>query len=303
MIKRPVSARFEHPLGEIAVRLASGPERPPGRPGEDAAAVLDCGPDALLLAVADGMGGQRGGARASKVAVDVLAERLAEGTADSADVVDAVDEAQVRTKASRGAGATTLVVTLITPEGVRMFNVGDSEAILMTPRGKVKVRTTVQSPVGYLVAAGALAPDEALLHEYRHLLSSAVGIDAMRLEVCPRVAFAKTDTLVLGSDGMFDNVFEHELLEITRNRDLEDAADELAMLVAARMRRGGGPPCKPDDMSFILFRPTLAKAASKKKRKKKAKAQPRGNAKAKPRSKAKAKANSKAKSKAKPAAS
>ncbi|MBV1862023.1 MAG: protein phosphatase 2C domain-containing protein, partial [Nannocystaceae bacterium] len=230
------------------------------------------------LAVADGMGGQRGGAQASKVAVEVLAERLAEGTAASAHVVDAVDEAQVRTKASRGAGATTLVVTLITPEGVRMFNVGDSEAILLTPRGKVKVRTTVQSPVGYLVAAGALAPDDALLHEYRHLLSSAVGIDSMRLEVCPRVAFGKKDTLVLGSDGMFDNVFEHELLAITRNRSLDAAADELATLVAARMRRGGAPPCKPDDMSFILFRPTPAKAAPKKKRKKKAKAK----AKAKP---------------------
>lgn len=278
MIKRPVSARFEHPLGEVAVRLASGPNRPPGRAGEDAAAVLDCGSGTLLLAVADGMGGQRGGARASKVAVEVLAERLAEGTAAPADVVDAFDEAQVRTRASRGAGATTLVVTLITPEGVRMFNVGDSESILLTPRGKVKMRTTVQSPVGYLVAAGALSPDDALLHEYRHLLSSAVGIEAMRLEVCPRVAFGKKDTLVLGSDGMFDNVFEHELLAITRNRSLDAAADELATLVEARMRRGAGPPSKPDDMSFMLFRPT---AAPKKKRKPKTKTKAKTKAKAK----------------------
>ena len=275
MIKRPVSARFEHPLGEVVVRLASGPNRPPGRAGEDAAAVLDCGSGALVLAVADGMGGQRGGARASKVVVEVLAERLAEGTAAPADIVDAFDEAQVRTRASRGAGATTLVATLITPEGVRMFNVGDSESILLTPIGRVKMRTTVQSPVGYLVAAGALAPDDALLHEYRHLLSSAVGIEAMRLEVCPRVAFGKKDTLVLGSDGVFDNVFEHELLAITRKRSLDAAADTLATLVAARMARGAGPPSKPDDMSFILFRPAAAaKAASKRKRKPKAKAKP-----------------------------
>lgn len=285
MIKRPVSARFEHQLGEVAVRLASGPERPPGRPGEDAAAVLDCGSGALLLAVADGMGGQRGGARASQIAVEVLEARLNEAAAAPADIVDAFDEAQVRTKASRGAGATTLVATLITPEGVRMFNVGDSEAILLSTRGKIKIRTTVQSPVGYLVAAGALAPDDALLHEYRHLLSSAVGIDAMRLEVCPRVAVGKKDTLVLGSDGMFDNVFEHELLAITRNRSLDAAADELAALVAARMRRGAGPPSKADDMSFILFRPP-AEAAPKKKRKPKTK--PKAKPKTKPKTKPKA---------------
>ena len=281
MVKRPVSARFEHPLGEVAVRLASGPTRPPGRAGEDAAAVLGCGPKALVLAVADGMGGQRGGARASKVAVEVLAERLVERTVTSADVVDAFDEAQLRTKASRGAGATTLVVTLITPEGLRMFNVGDSEAILLTPRGRIKARTTVQSPVGYLVAAGALSSDEALLHEYRHLLSSAVGIDAMRLEVCPRVTFAKTDTLILGSDGMFDNIFEHELLAITRKRNLDAAADELAELCAERMKRGAGPPSKPDDMSFVLFRPAATKNVGKKtnKRRKKKKTKKKANTK------------------------
>ncbi len=278
MIKRPVSARFEHPLGEVVVRLASGPERPPGRAGEDAAAVLDCGPDALLLVVADGMGGQRGGARASQIAVNVMAQRLVEGAAAPANVVDAFDEAQVKTRASRGAGATTLVVTLITPEGVRMFNVGDSEAILLTPRGKVKVRTTVQSPVGYLVAAGAMAPDEALLHEYRHLLSSAVGIDAMRLEVCPRVAFGANDTLILGSDGLFDNVFEPELLAIMRGKDgLDVAADDLATLVANRMQRGGGLPCKPDDMSFALFRPSSKAVPAKRKRKSRAKPKPNPN--------------------------
>lgn len=268
MIKGKVEATFEHPLGTVVVRLASGPDRPTGRAGEDAAAVIACGPDALVLAVADGMGGQRGGARASKVAVETLAEHVRETSAEPGAIVEAFDEAQTRTRGRRGAGATTMVVALITAKGLRLFNVGDSEAMLLNTRGRVKTRTTAQSPVGYLVAAGALMPDEALLHEYRHLLSSAIGIDAMRLEVCPQVAVAKKDTLVMGSDGMFDNVFEHEVLETIRVRDLEKAGDQLATLVASRMR-GGGPPSKTDDMSFILFRPTAPPRKPKKKKTKK----------------------------------
>lgn len=267
MIKDPVQIEFEHPLGSVVVRMASGPDRPPGRPGEDAVAVLDCGPDALLLAVADGMGGQRGGARASKVAVETLAEQIVEGTCGPAHVVEAYDAAQVRTKGKRGAGATTMVAALVTRGGVRLFNVGDSEALLLNTRGRIKMRTTAQSPVGYLAAAGALTPDEALLHDYRHLLSSAIGIDAMRLEVCPEVSVGRSDTLVMGSDGMFDNVFEHEILDFIRMRSLGNACDRLATLVATRMRPGAGPPSKADDMSFVLFRPNAPKRKPKKRKK------------------------------------
>ncbi len=266
MIKEPVEVEFEHPLGTVVVRMASGPDRPPGRPGEDAAAVLDCGPDALLLAVADGMGGQRGGARASKLAVQTFAEHITEGASRPADVVQAYDAAQVRTRGKRGAGATTMVAALITRNGARLFNVGDSEAMLLNTRGRIKMRTTAQSPVGYLAAAGALTPDEALLHEYRHLLSSAIGIDAMRLEVCPQVSFGRSDTLVLGSDGMFDNVFEHEILDFVRMRDLQEACDQLAHFVAARMQPGAGPPSKADDMSFIFFRPNVPKRQPKRRK-------------------------------------
>ena len=266
MITDPVELGYEHPLGKVVVRMASGPDRPTGRPGEDAAAVLDCGPEALVIAVADGMGGQRGGARAAKIAVDALGELVPQEGCATTNVVEAFDEAQRRTRARRGAGATTMVVALITPKMLRLFNVGDSEGIVLNTRGRIKTRTTAQSPVGYLSAAGAISPDEALLHDYRHLLSSAIGIDAMRLEVCPKVTFDRSDVLVMGSDGMFDNVFEHEILDIIRHRDLDKAGDRLSTLVATRMRPGAGPPSKPDDMSFVLFRPNLPKRKPRKKK-------------------------------------
>ncbi len=249
---RPANSSLSHPLGQVEVRLSPSPDRPPGRPGEDAAGVFSCDPGVLVLAVADGMGGQRGGARASKLAIEALGERVRQDPTVSG-IVCAFDDAQARTTRRRGAGATTMVAARITESGVRLFNVGDSEALLVNNRRRVKIRTTAQSPVGYLAAAGAISPDEAVLHEYRHLLSSAIGIDAMRLEVCAEVAMARGDTLLLGSDGLFDNMFEEELISCLRGRDLARIADRLAQVVAERMA-GFGPPSKIDDMSFALYR-------------------------------------------------
>lgn len=262
-VVRPAGANFSHPLGDVAVRIASSPERPPGRPGEDAAGVFSCEAGVLVLAVADGMGGQRGGARASKMAVEALGERVREDASVSG-IVGAFDDAQAKTVRRRGAGATTMVAARVTAKGLRLFNVGDSEAMLINSRRRIKVRTTVQSPVGYLTAAGAITPDEAVVHDYRHLLSSAIGIDAMRLEVCGEAEIGRRDTLVLGSDGLFDNMFEEDLMAALRGRDLGKVADRLADRVSERMA-GYGPPSKADDMSFILYRPH---AKAKKKTKK-----------------------------------
>ncbi len=252
-VVRPAAGNLSHPLGQVAVRIASSPDRPPGRQGEDAAGVFSCEPGVLVLAVADGMGGQRGGARASKVAIEALGERVRQDASVSG-IVSAFDDAQTKTVRRRGAGATTMVAARVTAKGLRLFNVGDSEAMLISSRRRIKARTTVQSPVGYLTAAGAITPDEAVVHEYRHLLSSAIGIEAMRLEVCGDVEIGRRDTLLLGSDGLFDNMFEEELMAALRGRDLEKVADGLAERVGERMA-GYGPPSKADDMSFILYRP------------------------------------------------
>src|SRR5687767_13733668 len=62
--------------GEVAVFSC----RSPGREGsnEDCAAVLPFGDGSFVLAVADGLGGGRAGARASALAIDALAAALVE---------------------------------------------------------------------------------------------------------------------------------------------------------------------------------------------------------------------------------
>jgi serine/threonine protein phosphatase PrpC len=78
----------------------------------------------------------------------------------------------------------------------------------------------------------------------------------MRIDVGPPHELDPKDTLVLGSDGLFDNVTSDELAEAVRASDLKEAAERLAALVAQRMKEPeDGAPSKEDDLTFVLYRP------------------------------------------------
>ncbi len=67
---------------------------------------------------------------------------------------------------------------------------------------------------------------------------------------------AARDTLVLGTDGLFDNLSVDEVVDIARLGPIGEAADRLAELSQERMVNPTGQlPSKPDDMSLIVYRP------------------------------------------------
>jgi serine/threonine protein phosphatase PrpC len=83
-----------------------------------------------------------------------------------------------------------------------------------------------------------------------------MGSNDMRIEIGPRFPLAPRDTLLLASDGLFDNVLQDEIVEIIRKGPVGEAVAELWKL--ARQRMDGtdkDKPSKPDDFSAILFRP------------------------------------------------
>ena len=103
--------------------------------------------------------------------------------------------------------------------------------------------------------AGLLDEAEAMAHRDRHLISNAVGHPEMRIEIGPRVSMAPRDTLLLASDGLFDNLRPGEIVDGIRKGPPERVARRLAGECATRMRSPMGPhPSKPDDLSFVLFR-------------------------------------------------
>jgi serine/threonine protein phosphatase PrpC len=127
--------------------------------------------------------------------------------------------------------------------------------LVVGQRGKVKLCTVSHSPVGYAVEAGLLDEKEAIHHEDRHLVSNIVGTPEMRIEVGRTLKLRPRDTLVLGSDGLFDNLHLEEVTAYVRKGPLPRAAEAVADACRRRMcEPQPDHPSKPDDLTFLLYR-------------------------------------------------
>ena len=250
MIHRHLRGAF----GEVVIFTVPAPYRGEDEVSEDGAIALWTG-RALLLGVADGVGGSPGGAAAASVAIDTLASTVAPDRPIAASVLSAFETADRVARSARGIGMTTLLVAEIADRRLQLYNAGDSEAIVVGGRGRVKLRTVVHSPVGYQVAAGVLGRAEALHHEARHVISNVVGSPGLRVEVGPRLSLKPRDTVALATDGLFDNVTERDLSTHLKSADLAAGAADLFALARRRMLDpADGEPSKPDDIALIAFR-------------------------------------------------
>jgi len=242
-------------LGSAWFYSARSPDK--STANEDAAVALAPTAQCAVLAVADGAGGHRAGEAASNSALGALRDRLVREASGEdtlrAAILDGFEHADRAVRELAVGAATTMAVAELGPGSIRPYHVGDSEIWVVGQRGKLKLQTLAHSPVGYAVEAGLLSEDEALSHEDRHLVSNLVGSEDMRIEVGSRLALAARDTVLIGSDGLFDNLTQDEIVEAIRMGPLEQAARHLAENCQAHMR-GEAPLSKPDDLTFILFR-------------------------------------------------
>jgi serine/threonine protein phosphatase PrpC len=171
-------------------------------------------------------------------------------------ILNGFDEANSRAR-DKG-GATTLAVIAFSTDKLRSFHAGDSQALVTGQRGRVKLQTVAHSPVGYAVEAGVLSEKDAMNHEDRHLVSNLVGSAELKVEMGSKMELSAKDTIIMGSDGVFDNVRMEEVVEAVRIGNLAAAARRLRDLCQRRMSGKGGGPSKPDDLTFLLARRTPA---------------------------------------------
>jgi serine/threonine protein phosphatase PrpC len=229
---------------------------------EDAALVVELGGGSCVLAVADGMGSGPRGDDAAATIIDCLASRavaIADDSTPRIQVLDAIEEASTAIREWGIGAATTVVVAEIDEGNYRTYHVGDSEAVVTGQRGRLKWQTISHSPVGYAQASGLLGAGDALVHEERHLVDSMLGLDGMRVDLGERRAFAARDTLVLATDGLFDNLRLDEIVETIRRGPLDKVGRSLLDQVGQRMlSETGEHASKPDDTAFILYRPPVA---------------------------------------------
>jgi len=248
---------FELSGGLVAAYSRAAPDGP--EPNEDRAGWWSIGDRAVVLAIADGAGGHAAGGAAAELALGAMGDTLgAAGTNDDLRtcLLDAFELANRRVVNLKTGAAATLAAALIEGHTLRTFHAGDAQIVITGQRGKVRVQTIPHSPVGYAVEAGMLAQAEAIHHDERHLVSNVVGVADMHIEVGAPVRLQPLDTVVVASDGIFDNLEVPEVIDAVRAGPLGDGAARLAALCRQRMEAPlAGEPSKADDATFILFRP------------------------------------------------
>jgi serine/threonine protein phosphatase PrpC len=198
-------------------------------------------PGGRLLVVADGMGGHRGGATASRLAGEtVKAQYLGSETYDIAQALrESLTRANARifTEAQanpdlRGMGTTTSA--LVVKNNQAWFaHVGDSRIYLV--RGdEIRQITEDHSLVASMVREGLLTPKEAETHPRRNVLQRSMGVgEDVEIDVSGPFPVQTNDVFVLCSDGLHGLVKEPELKQIA-GLPIDQAATEYVRLALSR---------------------------------------------------------------------
>ena len=248
----------EFAAGEVVFFTHRSPDKE--TVNEDCLALFQIDQENGVLAIADGLGGQPGGETASKTAIRCLQKSIHNSSESHLSlrdaILDGVENANHAIINQAAGSGTTLAIAEIHGNKIRPYHIGDSMIMITGQKAKTKLQSIAHSPVGYAVEAGLLDADEAVHHEERHLISNIVGSAEMRIEIGTELKLARHDTLIISSDGLFDNLYLDEIIEIIRKGPLMKAANNLVELTRQRMNEAARPdtPSHPDDLTFILYR-------------------------------------------------
>jgi protein phosphatase len=205
-------------------------------------------PEHHLFLVADGMGGQEFGERASGLAAEiiprVMSARLAAKEEPDKAMRDALAEANLaiiqagrHQPAGRRMG-TTAVVAVQQADRVYVAGLGDSRAYLI--RGdRVEQLTVDHSVAKALELNGTLTAEQAKNSPWQHVLYKFLGCAEMSegAEVRPFEPQAG-DRLLLASDGLTNHVTDEDLREGVRKfHDMQQWADQLVEMSLQRGSR------------------------------------------------------------------
>ncbi len=192
-----------------------------------------------LFAVADGMGGHRGGEVASRLALETLESVFRRGAGDLDEQVQeanrAVFERSMLDRRVAGMG-TTLTAALVEGDRVRLAHVGDSRAYLLR-HGELHQLTEDHTLVRRMVTEGEITEEEARVHPQRNVMTRAIGVD-MWVDVDDLIVEVRAgDRLLLCTDGLTGMVPEGRIRDVlVETPDPQGAADRL---VAEANQAGG----------------------------------------------------------------
>ena len=223
------------------------------------------GPPGKLLVVADGIGGARGGRRASRLVVETVTRYVLDTmhwffTLKDGEEADLVEELQAALTACQKAvgaaatafpeqgqmGTTLTLAYILWPRGY-VIHVGDSRAYLY--RGdQLQQITRDQTVAQRMVDEGVLTAETAEGTRWAHMLSSCISARPESLNVSIyRISLQAGDTLLLCTDGLAKPVAEAVIAGHLAKVPTDGAQAVAGRLVDAANAAGG-----PDNITVVV---------------------------------------------------
>jgi len=207
-------------------------------------------PQGRFFLVADGMGGQAAGEKASAMAIEIVKNTLVQHLDSSSEtafdvhssVNQAVSAANIEIMALgeietdyRNMG-TTLVFVLCLDDKAYVGGVGDSRCYILRGSSFRQI-TTDHSITQALIDAGTINPKEASTHRYRNVLYRYLGTKEGGTGVEPEeIELEENDRLLLCSDGVNDGLSDVEIVESLKGES--DSAKAAEAVVNSALEGG-----------------------------------------------------------------
>lgn len=258
-------------IGQPGLALSIGARLDPGirrkcRPNEDTILVTDGAEPSgmqrpfVLLAVADGMGGQGHGQEASQLAVQSLAEYISHSlcleqtpcedwhSLLQAGIQYTNQVVYERNEQQHTVMGTTMTAALVSETTAYVAQVGDSRLYLYSEPAGLEQITRDHSIVALLVEDGIIAPDDVYTHPRRNQIYRSIGDEASVEPDTFEVPLAAGDTLLLCSDGLWEMVRDQQIGSILAT-PMSGPTQTARALIQAALDGGGD-----DNISAIVAR-------------------------------------------------
>lgn len=206
--------------------------------------------EALLLLLADGMGGHQNGEIAAALSLQTMGalfkERATPDISDPSSLLDdliyAAHQSLLRYRAMHRLAETprTTIVACVVQHGRAWWaHCGDSRLYWLRG-GRILSRTVDHSHIERLIALGRVSPHMRANHPERNKLYNCVGAPTLpQIDKAAPVSLQSGDQLLLCSDGLWSSIREHELAYRLSVASLDQSVPELVSQAAQAGGKNG----------------------------------------------------------------
>ena len=206
-----------------------------------------------IFAVADGLGGHRGGAIASRTALKSVKAEFYKWHGGAADgmIGQAIQKANQKVFCVAQSDPelfrkmqTTLTIVALDQDSLTVGHIGDCRLYRLRD-DCIKILTRDHTMANDLLQMHLISAEQASTHPGRHQLTRSIGSELFMNADIIREKVRPDDTYLLCSDGLWSELTEEEILNAMQQNDVSSACEKLV-----RVALSAGAP---DNITAIAF--------------------------------------------------